>query len=150
MRKIEREIASALIISKDNKVLLQKKDLAKGGVYSDCWHIPGGGMKNSETILETLKREVMEEVGIDISCYKSILLDNTHYGTAEKTLENGERVLAHMHFNDHEVVLDDKNADKIKVKVSDEVIEYRWVPFNKLTKYKLTPPLRKLLIKVGF
>jgi len=148
MRKIKREIVSALIISKDNKLLIQKEDPTRGGIYSDAWHIPGGGMEKGETVLETLKRVVMEEVGINISSYKPILLDNTQYRTAEKTLKNGERVLAHMHFNDHKVVLNDKNADEIKVKVSDEVIEFRWVPFNMLSEYKLTPPLRKLLTKI--
>lgn len=150
MRKIKREIVSALIISKDNKLLIQKEDPTRGGIYSDAWHIPGGGMEKGETILETLKREIMEEVGIDISGYSTTLLDNSEYRTAEKTLKNGERVLADMHFNDHKVIINNKNANEIKVKVSDEVIEYKWIPFNKLTKYKLTPPLRKLLSKLSY
>jgi hypothetical protein len=42
MREIERTIVSALIFSQDGKLLMGKKDPAKGGVYPDCWHIPGG------------------------------------------------------------------------------------------------------------
>lgn len=41
MREIERQIVSALIFSKDGKLFQGMKDPNKGGVYSDCWHIPG-------------------------------------------------------------------------------------------------------------
>lgn len=43
LREITREIVSGLIFSADGKLLMGKKDPTKGGVYSDCWHIPGGG-----------------------------------------------------------------------------------------------------------
>jgi len=42
MRTINRDIVSAVILSKDFKILLGKKDPSKGGVYASSWHIPGG------------------------------------------------------------------------------------------------------------
>ena len=44
MREIERTIVSGLVFSKDGKLLMGLKDPAKGGVYPDVWHIPGGGI----------------------------------------------------------------------------------------------------------
>jgi len=70
MREIQRTIVSALIFSKDGKLLMGKKNPAKGGVYPDCWHIPGGGVEEKETLEQALKREVQEEVGINISPYR--------------------------------------------------------------------------------
>lgn len=40
--------------------------------YKDCWALPGGFMEIDETLDSAVKREVMEETGIDIdkSCLK--------------------------------------------------------------------------------
>ena len=50
---------AGLIICKDNKVLLQKR--------ADCeeWAMHGGGMEPGEMLLETLKREINEELNIE-------------------------------------------------------------------------------------
>lgn len=50
-------------------VLLIKR---KNDPYKDCWALPGGYMEINETLDDAVKREVMEETGIDInrSCIK--------------------------------------------------------------------------------
>ena len=58
------------VIVKDDKITLVKK--ARGG-YKGKLDLPGGGIEHSELREEALKREIMEEAGINITNYK--LLD---------------------------------------------------------------------------
>lgn len=58
------------IIIDNNKIALIKK--ARGG-YKGKLDLPGGGIEHTENPLETLKREIMEEVGILMDSYS--LLD---------------------------------------------------------------------------
>lgn len=50
----------AIIRDKDNRILLQMRS-----DYGD-WGLPGGGMEPGETIEETMKREVLEETGLEV------------------------------------------------------------------------------------
>ena len=111
MRTISREIVSGLIFSKDGKLLMGMKDPKSGGVYLDCWHLPGGGVESDETKEDALRREILEETGIDISNSYIILADDQGSGQTEKTLKDtGETVLCYMKFNVYRIELD-RNAE---------------------------------------
>lgn len=128
MRTINREIVSALLISKDKKVFMGKKDPHAGGVYSDCWHIPGGGVEGGESLEETLAREIKEETGIDILPYAKLLVSSDGKGESKKIIkETGEEVLVKMQFNVFKVELTELAKD-IKVQLNDDLV------------IKLTPP----------
>jgi len=150
MRKIKRDIVSALIFSKDGKLFQGMKDAGKGGVYSDCWHIPGGGVDEGESQKEALIREVKEETGIDISPYKSELIDGSGKGESPKTLKTGEQVLCEMRFYVYKVMLDDKNAGEIGVKLDDDLVNFQWTEIGNLKKIKLTPPSVDLFKRLGY
>lgn len=149
MREIKRTIVSALIFSKDGKLLMGKKDPVKGGVYSDCWHIPGGGINEGETFEQALQREIQEEVGLDISLYNPILIPEEGSGIAEKTLDTGERVLCRMEFNRFRVNIKDKLADEIKLHLSDDLVETRWFSKDELSGVKQIPGGREFFQKIG-
>lgn len=151
LRRIKRDIVSALIFSKDDKLLLGKKDPKKGGVYSDCWHIPGGGVDKEEDLVNALKREVLEEVGIDIAQYPLELVDNTDTGVSEKLLKDtNEKVVCEMFFNVYKVVVKDKSHCEIKVGIGDDLAEYRWAAIPELKFLRLTPPSIRLFAKLGY
>lgn len=140
MRTINREIVSALIFSSDGKLLMGMKDPKSGGVYVDCWHIPGGGVDDGETQLNALRREMLEEVGIDINDCKVTLADDKGTGETEKTLKDtGERVMCKMRFNVYRVDAS-KAANDIKLKPSDDLVKLEWIDLKQLGNYKLTPP----------
>ncbi len=60
-KKTLRNSAKAVIIREDKILLLRKAD--KDGSYTV---LPGGGQNFDETLEQTLKREVMEEVGAEV------------------------------------------------------------------------------------
>ena len=150
MREIQRKIASALILSQDHKLLMGRKDPAKGGVYSDCWHIPGGGVDEGETLEQALKREVLEETGIDISPYQIKSLPFIGSGLAEKTLKTGEKVMCRMEFNRFEVSITDKKADEIKLNPSDDLVDMEWFNTEELLKIKHIPDGLEFLREAGY
>ena len=54
------------LVIRDNKILLIKKN---GGPYDGKLDLPGGSIEFEETIEYALKRELLEEVGIEILDY---------------------------------------------------------------------------------
>jgi nucleoside triphosphatase len=148
MREVKRKIVSAVIVSKDEKILFGKQ--RKGGVYPDCWHIPGGGVEAGETLEQALCRETQEETGIDVTKYPKELLENNATAKAEKTDKiSGEKYIADMQFNTYLIIFD-KNADEIEVILNDDLEEYVWIQKKELKNYKLTPPSVKLFYKLGW
>lgn len=57
-------ISTAAIILKDNKILLGKRK--PGGTLGNKWEFPGGKTEQQETPEHGLKRELIEELGINI------------------------------------------------------------------------------------
>jgi len=82
MKKEPRVVVSA-IIRKGNKLLLTKEVLEDGKEY---WIFPGGGVKFGENLEEALKREIKEELGMEIEIekfinFKEAIFPNYHYHT---------------------------------------------------------------------
>lgn len=126
------------------------KDPSGGGVYVNCWHIPGGGVDEGETQEAALHRELLEEVGIDIHNCKIMLADNQGIGETEKTLKDtGEKVLCKMQFNVYRIEVD-KNAANIETKASDDLVRLEWVDLDHLDSYRLTPPSISLFKRLKY
>jgi 8-oxo-dGTP pyrophosphatase MutT (NUDIX family) len=144
MRTIHRIIVSALVISEDGKLLMGKKD-PKRLIYDvDCWHIPGGAVDDGEDLVQGLRREMLEEVGIDISSCKVTRLAYKSSGEAEKLLKGtGEKVWAKMQFNYFRIDVP-QAANEITTKTDDDLVEVQWIEPARLSEYKLTPPSQEL------
>ena len=147
LRTIKRDIVGAFIFSSDGKLLLGKN--IKGGVYSGCWVIPGGGIETGETKVDALKREVKEEVGIEIANAEIEQIDGILKGQSEKVLrETGEKVLVDMDFYNFKVILQE-NADMVQFVHEDDFTDARWFDVEELGSLKLSPPTITTLQKIG-
>lgn len=150
MRTIYRDITSALIFSKDGKLLMGMKDPKSGGVYVDCWHIPGGGVDEHETNEQALRREILEEVGIDTAQCKVALADDQGSGKTEKTLKDtGETVLCKMKFYVYRVDVE-QDSTEIGLRSNDDLVRLEWVNLSELGSYRLTPPSVTLFKRLGY
>lgn len=149
MRQIYRKIVSGVIFSKDGKVLMGLKDHKKGGVYSDCWHIPGGGIDDGETLLQALYREVKEEVGLDIHSAEIKQISGKGSGQSKKILETGEEVLCDMEFNRFEVRLSE-NAEDIQLSLDDDLVEAKWYSKEELSDVKQIPGGREFFQEMSY
>lgn len=148
MKHKDRIIVSAILLTTDKKILLGRT--RKGGVYDDCWHIPGGGVEPGESMSDALKREVMEEVGIDISGKETRLVFDKDSAEAVKTnRETGEEFLVTMHFNDYLIELG-VSSENVGAVLSDDIVSFTWAPLASLKDYKLTPPSIKLFKVMGW
>jgi 8-oxo-dGTP diphosphatase len=64
------KVAVALIIDNQQQVLITQRQ--KNKPYGGLWEFPGGKSEIGETIEETLRREIQEEVGIDCLQHQQI------------------------------------------------------------------------------
>ena len=149
LRKVKRIIASLVILSREDKILMGRKDLLKGGVYPAVWHIPGGGVNRDESLEDAARREGLEEVGIDFISEKLTPLPFIGRGESVKTLPTGEKVWCTMIFNRFEVRLD-KPASQAEVSPGDDLIELRWFSSNELAEVNQVPGGKEFFIQAGY
>jgi len=63
---MKKRIRASAVIFTDNKLITVYREKMVNGVLKKYYVIPGGGVEENETIEECAKREILEEVGIDI------------------------------------------------------------------------------------
>lgn len=148
MKTIHRNIVGALIFSNDGHVLLGKN--RSGGAYDGFWTIPGGGIEEGETPVEAIKREVKEEVGLDIDEAIIELISDSETGETEKTdRTTGETMLVKMIFIDYQVYFD-QPASEITPQPGDDMIVARWLALEELPDLTLAPGVENSLTTLGF
>ena len=64
----KRQSARAILLNPQNQMLwlLVADEIGRGGI-TPFWSVPGGGLEEGETFEATLKREMLEELGLEIS-----------------------------------------------------------------------------------
>lgn len=118
-----RLIQKCLMVGKDGKALALKRS-ASDHCRGLKWDFPGGGYEQGEDVMDSLKREVMEEVGLTLLSHQPIFIGN-QIG-AKDGLYKGDNVFAVCHLS---------TSWQGKVRISDEHIEYRWVTPTELLDY---------------
>ena len=124
-KKEFRQYGAYGIIIKDDKILLIKK---YGGPYDGKLDLPGGTIEFHEKSENTLKRELLEEVGIEVKNFKlfaadsvdfewefnNLLIDGHHVGIFYEVLEFENNI--HSSLNIDEVNDDSLGAEFYSIK----------------------------------
>lgn len=148
MKTVRRKIVGAFLFTKDDHLLLGHN--GPGGVYADCWVIPGGGIEANETRTEAVQREILEEVGIDITGMELNEMEIVLTGSSTKTLkETCETVNVEMTFYNFKVDLP-LSAAEIPLKLEDDFASAEWIPLTNLKGMKFSPSVEEVLKHLGY
>ena len=134
------------LIVKDDKILLIKKF---GGPYDGKLDLPGGTIEFGEKPVQTLKRELEEETGIEILNYELFDANSVTFKWAYK-----ENILLKVHhIGIFYKVLDYKNKIKKEVNINninDDSLGANWYHISKLNKNELSMIVILELEKLGY
>ena len=134
------------LIIKDGKILLIKKF---GGPYDGKLDLPGGTIEFCERPEDALKRELMEEVGIEVVDYKLFDADSVSFEWQFK-----ENVLIKVHHTGifFKVLCYNKKIKKeiIVDEVNDDSLGAEFFDIDKLSKKELSAIAIMELEKLGY
>jgi 8-oxo-dGTP diphosphatase len=116
-------VGVGVFILKNGKFLMLERQGAHG---AGSWSVPGGWMEYGETFEETAKREVQEEVGLEI--------DNVRFGAVTNNVFPRDKV--------HSItiwVLSDYASGQPKILVPGKISALKWSDFDSLPKPLFSP-----------
>ncbi len=129
--KQKTHVGAYAIIIVNNKIALIKK--ARGG-YKGKYDLPGGGIEHTETPIEALKREVIEEIGVNV--LNANLFDVTAANIKWQMTEN---VIEDLH---HIGILSETKIDSNNLKIEADGLDSNgavWLDINDLSEDMLSP-----------
>lgn len=139
---VKTHIGAYGIIINNNKIVLIKK--ARGG-YKGKLDLPGGGIEHTELPEDALKREIMEEAGIQINNYE--LLDVVATNIIWEMEPNLWEDLHHIGIL-YIVKTNEKNLKEISDGLDSNGA--KWFNINNLKKENLSPFTKLALRKLGY
>lgn len=135
-----RLIVVAVVTDDERRVLLCRM-APDHGVFPGQWALPGGGVEPGERIGAALRREVREELGIDLRAATPLLFKDD---VLEKTFDDGRREPLHMVF----LVYSCRPASR-SIELNEEFSEYVWAGGAELEALELSPLTRDTLRSAG-
>ncbi len=115
------------------KFLILKRS-ADEVAYPSKWTFPGGKLEKGQSVLDTLRREVLEEAGLDIEERKEYLKDFTF------VRPDGYNVVGFCF-----VV----QAKEGSVKLGEDFTDYKWILPSELSSYDHIPGMEEEM-KIAF
>lgn len=128
-------ICSVAIIEKNGKYLMGNK-ARDVGPYPNTWRLPGGGVEEGESPEEAVKREVMEETGLEVTRAEKV-------GHLEDEEPNKHGEMTHYTFHIFRVEVVGKES------VTEEFPELVWVDKSELSDTPLARPTIKYFKRIG-
>ena len=102
-KKRNPQIVVAAVIEHEGRVLIGKRK--RGKQHAGKWEFPGGTLEEGETREECLKRELMEELGIEVKVGELVCScshDYTRDWTIQLEVYRTQYVTGHFALNDHD------------------------------------------------
>ena len=110
----------AVVLDEQGRVLLVKHREEKGGFWKGRWICPGGKLEPGERIEDGMKREVLEETGLDVELVRPLV-------PFDRIVRSEGRVELHVIYIDYVA-----RKDRGEAVPGSDVGEARWVPRESL------------------
>ena len=129
------KVGVGAMILDGNKILLGHRSKTRkdtGGIYEpDTWSLPGGKQEYSETVYETVIREVKEETNLDIA--------------NPKVFSVSDDFQTDRHFVTIEMITNEFSGE-LKIMEPEKEDEWRWFDLNELPN-NIYSPSKKFIEK---
>ena len=113
-------VVTGIIQNKDKFLIVKRKE--KESIHGGLWVFPGGKVEENEDIFTALKREIKEEVGLDISNERK-QISEYEYERPDGEITVGVCFLV--------------KTSNDKITLSDELEDFAWVNKEEFKKYTL-------------
>ncbi|MFC0190176.1 NUDIX domain-containing protein [Fictibacillus aquaticus] len=127
--------ACALII-KENAVLLVEFDSKRNGLH---YNLPAGGVEPGESVIEAVRREAMEEAGVDVEVGKLAFV----YETAPHLVAGRKAVAGHHGISlMFECAIKEGSEPRMPEVPDEDQVGVRWVHLDELDNIVLYPNIK--------
>lgn len=137
MKKLYSVIVNSVIVNDEGKVLIAQRSLNEGH-EGGKWSIPGGKIESEgeehDVLLKNIKKEILEEVGVEIFDDIILVHDNTF------TRSNGDDVLALV------FVCKYKSGE---AKPLEDTVDVKWITKEEVNNYEFPLNVKEYVLK-GF
>jgi nucleoside triphosphatase len=138
---VKRRLIVVPIIERADGHYLLIKMAAHRGVFPGQWGLPGGGVEEGERIEEALRREVREELQLEVKTAEPIYFKAEE---REKLKPGGVRETMYMVFLIYRCTTN--GAEPV---VNEEFDAFAWVAPGEMARYDLNEATRATLRQVG-
>ncbi|MEJ2153299.1 MAG: nucleoside triphosphatase NudI [Gemmatimonadota bacterium] len=135
-----RTIVVGLVWNHDGELLFCRMHPERG-VFPGQWGFPGGGIEPGERMEDALRRELREELGIEVENIRPAFFKDCAH---DKVFADGSTKPVYMIF-----LLFHCTAASDRLKLNDEFVEYRWVRENEVSAMHLNSETVDTLERLG-
>jgi nucleoside triphosphatase len=133
----QRVVVVPIIRNADGRILICKKPIDRG-VFPGQWGLPGGGIEPGERMEEALRREIREELGIEVEDIQRLHFKD---GLEQKVYPGGQDQRVYMIY-----LLFACRAVDDAIELNEEFAEYAWVSPPELGEYDLNEETRQTFL----
>ena len=136
-----RTVVVGILRNESGDVLLCRMSPDRG-VFPRQWGLPGGGIEPGEEMEAALRREIREEVGLELEALTPLFFYDEY---REKRLVDGSSRLVYMIY-----LVFECGAVAGGFRLNEEFVEGAWVPKTRVGQYDLNAATVKTFTKLGW